>query len=72
MWLSDSTYKDSGGFIRRLPMYNASDWNYMCFDAGGRATEDFDCVVAGFGQHGQDDQDFALLSGVIGKCPQGL
>ena len=39
MWLSDSTYKDSGGTIRRLPLYNASDWNYMCFEVCGRVWE---------------------------------
>ena len=31
----------------------APPWDFVAFDAEGRATEDFECVIVGFGSHGQ-------------------
>ena len=44
---------DTADLAARALIRTCPPWNYMHFDAGGRATEDFDCAVAGFGQHGQ-------------------
>ena len=44
---------DTADLAARALIRTCPPWNYMHFDAGGRATEDFDCAVAGFGRHGQ-------------------
>lgn len=44
---------DSADLAARALIRTCPPWRFMHFDAEGRATEDFDCVVAGFGRHGQ-------------------
>lgn len=44
---------DSADLAARALIRTCPPWSFMHFDAQGRATEDFDCVVAGFGRHGQ-------------------
>ena len=44
---------DAADLAARALIRTCPPWSFMHFDAQGRATEDFDCVVAGFGRHGQ-------------------
>ena len=44
---------DSADLAARALLRTCPPWSFMHFDTEGRATEDFDCVVAGFGRHGQ-------------------
>ena len=44
---------DRSTLAARAVIRIAPPWDYVSFDADGRATEDFECVIAGFGSHGQ-------------------
>ena len=44
---------DAADLAARALIRTCPPWSFMHFNADGFATEDFDCVVAGFGRHGQ-------------------
>ena len=44
---------DAADLAARALIRTCPPWSFMHFNAEGFATEDFDCVVAGFGRHGQ-------------------
>ena len=44
---------DAADLAARALIRTCPPWRFMHFNAEGFATEDFDCVVAGFGRHGQ-------------------
>ena len=54
---------DSADLAARALIRTCPPWSFMHFDAEGRATEDFDCVVAGFGRHGQAALKALVMNG---------
>ena len=44
---------DRSMLAARAVIRTAPPWDYVSFGSDGRATEDFACVIAGFGSHGQ-------------------
>ena len=54
---------DSADLAARALIRTCPPWNFMHFDAQGRAMEDFDCVVAGFGRHGQAALKALVMNG---------
>ena len=44
---------DPADLTARALIRTCPPWNYVRFDASGRCTDSFDCVIAGFGKHGQ-------------------
>ena len=54
---------DSADLSARALIRTCPPWSFMHFDAEGRATEDFDCVLAGFGRHGQAALKALVMNG---------
>ena len=54
---------DAADLSARALIRTCPPWNFMHFDAEGRATENFDCVVAGFGRHGQAALKALVMNG---------
>ena len=54
----DSTELAARAMIRLCP-----PWDFMSFDSGGRAKEDFDCIVVGFGKCGQAALRYLVMNG---------
>ena len=54
----DSTELAARAMIRLCP-----PWDFMAFDENGRATEDFDCIVVGFGKCGQAALRYLVMNG---------
>ena len=54
---------DSADLSARALIRTCPPWSFMHFDAEGRATEDFDCVLAGFGRHGQAALKALVMTG---------
>ncbi|MBQ9663381.1 MAG: hypothetical protein IJV40_09560 [Oscillospiraceae bacterium] len=44
---------DPADVTARAMIRTCPPWDFMYFDKAGRSTGDFECVVAGFGRHGQ-------------------
>ena len=54
---------DSAMLSARALIKTCPPWEYLSFGSDGRAKEDFDCVIVGFGRHGQAVLKQLLMNG---------
>ncbi len=54
---------DTANLAARAMIRTCPPWDFISFDENGRATEDFDCVVIGFGSYGQAALRHLVMNG---------
>ena len=60
---------DSADLTARALIQTCPPWKLVSFDRDGRCLEDFDCVIAGFGRHGQAVLKSLVMNGQFaGAC----